>query len=165
MKNSGRNSGGAINRRDLPPNRDHNFNSLAFRRICTVVLLLYAITVVTLSLVQRYVSALYLSASRSNEAQAAVSASNLVSARSTKLNSARLAIQSVHVSFPFLPPAPSPPHFQRGIVRPRQLRGGVTPDNISVYNDKKQTREITRGITEPNNMSLVSGETGYISTE
>lgn len=114
MKNSGRNSGGAINRRDLPPNRDHNFNSLAFRRICTVVLLLYAITVVTLSLVQRYVSALYLSASRSNEAQAAVSASNLVSARSTKLNSARLAIQSVHVSprfVSFSPPFPLPSPF------------------------------------------------------
>lgn len=41
---------------------------------------------------------------------------------------------------------------------------GATTDNISVYNDKKQTREITRGITEPNNMSPVSGETGRISS-
>lgn len=31
--------------------------------------------------------------------------------------------------------------------------GEYTSNNISVYNDKKQTVEITEGITEPNNMS------------
>lgn len=83
-------------------------------------------------------------------------ASNLVSARSTKLNQRALVRPGsppVHIlyrsSLPFV------------LLFPVVLaRGRVTPDNISVYNDKKQTREITRGITEPNNMSLVSRETG-----
>lgn len=87
-------------------------------------------------------------------------------------NPARLAasrVQSrVHVSFPSLPPLSresSAASFEGERERERVWVSLFPSDNISVYNDKKQTREITRGITEPNNMSLVSGETEYISTE
>lgn len=163
MKNGRRNGGSAINRRDLPESRSQfQFSrpSHLHRRTFIVCHRRYHVGAALRFLV--------IFASRSNEAGAGVSASNLVSARSTEVKLAAIGDPECprFTTFRFLfSPLPSPPHFQGGIVRPRQLRGGVTPDNISVYNDKKQTREITRGITEPNNMSLVSGETEYISTE